>query len=420
MAQSPMGKVVPLGDHPRAKARLSKKESADMLAGCRDLARERMARALSGMLDRVEDDLFDLAEKAPDREAQNAYLDARAQARDKRVAIEATFGQHFVQFFDRKVRGEPALEAPQPDSAELSLVGDEALEETIAVREMSRKLDASCEGELIALSQRMGFLLEKPDLADDANPFSPATICAALKDACDQIEAGFKVRMTLLHQFEQYVEADLQRIYHDLNSHLVERSILPDVRPGVRRAGVCMVRIDFNRLRFLVIDDNAHMRRILRTLLHGFGTREVYEAEDGAAGLEAFTHYMPDIVITDWAMPIFDGLELTQMIRQPGANSNPYVPIIMLTGHSEKKRVIASRDAGVTEFLAKPISAKALYQRILNIVANPRPFIRTKSYFGPDRRRNVNPNYAGPERRKGGKADIIKQQPLLDKAKAAV
>src|SRR5579859_1371461 len=85
-----------------------------------------------------------------------------------------------------------------------------------------------------------------------------------------------------------------------------------------------MVRIDFNRLRFLVIDDNAHMRRILRTLLHGFGAREVYEAEDGAAGLEAFTHYVPDIVITDWAMPIFDGLELKQMIRQPGANSNLY------------------------------------------------------------------------------------------------
>ena len=151
-----------------------------------------------------------------------------------------------------------------------------------------------------------------------------------------------------------------------------------------------MVRIDFNRLRFLVIDDNTHMRRILRTLLHGFGAREVYEAEDGAAGLEAFTHYLPDIVITDWAMPIFDGLELMQMIRQPGANANPYVAIIMLTGHSEKKRVTAARDAGVTEFLAKPISAKGLYQRIINVVANPRPFIKTKTYFGPDRRRNIN------------------------------
>jgi CheY-like chemotaxis protein len=176
-----------------------------------------------------------------------------------------------------------------------------------------------------------------------------------------------------------------------------------------------MVRIDFNRLRFLVIDDNAHMRRILRTLLHGFGAREVYEAEDGASGLEAFTHYVPDILITDWAMPIFDGLELTHMIRQPGANSNPYVSIIMLTGHSEKKRVVSARDAGVTEFLAKPISAKGLYQRIVNVVANPRPFIKTKTYFGPDRRRSASSAYVGPERRKGGKADVIRQVPLLEK-----
>src|SRR6478735_7432268 len=134
-----------------------------------------------------------------------------------------------------------------------------------------------------------------------------------------------------------------------------------------------MIRIDFNRLRFLVIDDNAHMRRIVRALLHGFGARDVYEAEDGAAGLDAFTHHVPDIVMTDWAMPIFDGLELTQMIRQPGANANPFVPIIMVTGHTEKERVTAARDAGVTEFLAKPISAKALYQRIVNVVADPRP-----------------------------------------------
>jgi two-component system chemotaxis response regulator CheY len=78
------------------------------------------------------------------------------------------------------------------------------------------------------------------------------------------------------------------------------------------------------------------MRRILRTLLYGFGARDGYETDDGAAGLEAFTRYVPDVVMTDWAMPIFDGLELMQMIRQPGANSNPYAAVIMLTGHSEK------------------------------------------------------------------------------------
>jgi hypothetical protein len=235
MAQSPMGNVVPLGDHPRARSRLSKKESADMLADCRQLALDRMKKALSGMLDRVEDDLFELADKALDRESQNTYLDARAQARAKRAAIETTFGQHFVDFFDRKVRGEDPPQA-RPADGELTLVGDEDLEETIAVREMSRKLKAACEGELVALSQRMGFLMEKPELEDDANPFSPATVCAALRDACDQIQAGFKVRMMLLHQLEQYVEGDLHSIYHDLNSHLVARSILPEVRAGMRRA----------------------------------------------------------------------------------------------------------------------------------------------------------------------------------------
>ena len=146
-------------------------------------------------------------------------------------------------------------------------------------------------------------------------------------------------------------------------------------------AGGNMVRIDFNRLRFLIIDDNAHMRRIVRTLLNGFGSREIYEAEDGPSGLEAFTQYGPEIIITDWVMPGLDGLELTRMMRQPDAHGNAYVSIIMLTGHSEKARVMAARDAGVTEFLAKPISAKGLYQRIVNVVVNPRPFIKHRDLF---------------------------------------
>jgi CheY-like chemotaxis protein len=160
-----------------------------------------------------------------------------------------------------------------------------------------------------------------------------------------------------------------------------------------------MIRVDFAKLRILIADDNAHMRRIVRTLLHGFGSREVYEAEDGAAGLEMYTTHLPDIIIADWSMPIFDGIELTSMIRRPDSPVNPYVPIIMLTGHSEKSRVMRARDAGVTEFLCKPISSKALHQRLLNCVLNPRPFIRTKDYFGPDRRRSGAGAYAGPERR---------------------
>ena len=178
-----------------------------------------------------------------------------------------------------------------------------------------------------------------------------------------------------------------------------------------------MIRIDFNRLYFLVVDDNNHMRRMVRAILHGFGAREVHEAEDGAAGLETFNNHKPDIIVTDWAMPIFDGLELTQIIRQSGTSPNPYVPIIMLTGHAEKKRVASARDAGVTEFLAKPISPKSVYQRVVNVILHPRPFIKTTTYFGPDRRRNFNSNYTGPERRKGGKADIIRNTSTLDQVR---
>jgi two-component system, chemotaxis family, chemotaxis protein CheY len=180
-----------------------------------------------------------------------------------------------------------------------------------------------------------------------------------------------------------------------------------------------MIRIDFIKLRFLVIDDGLHMRRIIRALLQGFGSREIHEAEDGAAGLEAFNKYTPDIVIIDWAMPIFDGLDFARMIRQPDTNASPFTPIIMLTAHSERKRVTAARDAGVTEFMVKPISANSLHRRIVNVVANPRRFIKTASYFGPDRRRNNAAGYTGPERRRGGKVDLDRLRPPPDKAKVS-
>ncbi|MFM9973765.1 MAG: response regulator [Beijerinckiaceae bacterium] len=168
-----------------------------------------------------------------------------------------------------------------------------------------------------------------------------------------------------------------------------------------------MFSVECSRLRFLVVDDNSHMRRIIRALLHGFGVREAYEAEDGAAGLEAFSSFSPDIVITDWAMPIFDGIELTRMIRQPDTSTNPYVPIIMVTGHAERRKITEARDAGVTEFLVKPISAKGLYQRIASVVMVPRPFIKTSTYFGPCRRRTPNSNFGGVERRGKGNAEKI-------------
>ena len=179
------------------------------------------------------------------------------------------------------------------------------------------------------------------------------------------------------------------------------------------------MRVDFTKLRFLVIDDNPFMRKVVKALLHGFGAREVMEAEDGASGLEAFMTYSPDIILLDWEMPILDGLEVTRLIRQPTTSVNPFAPIIMVSGHSEKRRVIMARDAGVNEFLVKPISSKGLYDRILGVVAFPRPFVRTKNYFGPDRRRGASNNYSGTDRRKGGgDSETIRTRPLIEKARS--
>jgi CheY-like chemotaxis protein len=144
------------------------------------------------------------------------------------------------------------------------------------------------------------------------------------------------------------------------------------------------------------------------------------EAENAEDGWEIMKLQRCDIVFCDWVMSGMSGLEFAEKMRTAPDSPNPFVPIIMLTGHTSIERVNAARDAGVTEFLAKPISAKGLYQRILNVVANPRPFIKTKTYFGPDRRRNTTNAYIGPERRVGGEMEVLQQPSLLDKARSNI
>jgi CheY-like chemotaxis protein len=155
----------------------------------------------------------------------------------------------------------------------------------------------------------------------------------------------------------------------------------------------------YEHLHALVVEDNVHMRTLLRSLLHALGIKNVSEAADGDAGLREMRNHTPDLILTDLSMVPTDGIAFTRQVRTAANSPNPYVPIIMVTGHTERPRVEAARDAGVTEFLAKPISAKALYQRILNVIANPRPFIKTKTYFGPDRRRRKTKDFTGPWRR---------------------
>ena len=98
-------------------------------------------------------------------------------------------------------------------------------------------------------------------------------------------------------------------------------------------------------------------------------------------------------------MPPTSGLEFVEQIRQNMDAPNPYVPIIMLTGHTEVERVKIARDAGVSTFLAKPISAQSLYKRLTSLVEDQRMYVRSHDFFGPDRRFKASENTPAMERR---------------------
>ncbi len=77
--------------------------------------------------------------------------------------------------------------------------------------------------------------------------------------------------------------------------------------------------------------------RSTRALLQAIGIKTIYEANDGRGGLEAICTRAPDIVILDWEMPSPNGPEFMRAVRSPDSFPLPDVPIIMLTGHSERR-----------------------------------------------------------------------------------
>ncbi len=137
----------------------------------------------------------------------------------------------------------------------------------------------------------------------------------------------------------------------------------------------------------LVVDDNQYMRKMVRTLLVNCGVKDIYEATDGIAALDSIRTVAPDVVILDWEMPLLSGPELVRIVRSPGVFPMPDVPIIMLTAHGERWRVVEAVRLGVNEYLAKPVSAKSLYDRLVAITLQPRPNVQLGDYYGPEPRK---------------------------------
>lgn len=177
-----------------------------------------------------------------------------------------------------------------------------------------------------------------------------------------------------------------------------------------------MADYDLSNLNVLVVDDNHHMHTILRAILSAMRIKHSRFCDGPADALDVMKTWVPDILMTNWKMEPVDGLEFVKQVRRGKDSPNHYMPIIMLSGHSEAKHVLEARDAGVNEFLTKPVSIKALYSRMVRVISDPRVFIRNKTYFGPCRRRlGAKTDYNGPWRRHDDPAHLDE-----DSAKQAV
>jgi two-component system, chemotaxis family, chemotaxis protein CheY len=155
---------------------------------------------------------------------------------------------------------------------------------------------------------------------------------------------------------------------------------------------------NFERLKFLVADDNAHMRKLVGAIINALGATNIVEAADGEQAWKLFCATRVDIVIIDWQMENTSGIDIVRRIRNAPDTPDPFVPIIMLTGHSQAEHVRLARDCGANEFMTKPITVKGLMAKLVSLVESPRPFIRTQTYFGPCRRRH-SVAYHGADRR---------------------
>jgi len=157
--------------------------------------------------------------------------------------------------------------------------------------------------------------------------------------------------------------------------------------------------VSLARLRFLVVDDNTHAVNLVKTMLRGFGADRLHDAQTVSAAKRQMTAAPADIVILDYMLGSEEGVTFARWLRTAPESPAPYAPIILLTGHADRAKLIAARDAGVNEFCVKPVTPADLMKRIAWVIDKPRPFVRSADYFGPDRRRKDDPNYTGPERR---------------------
>lgn len=163
-------------------------------------------------------------------------------------------------------------------------------------------------------------------------------------------------------------------------------------------------QFNIGALQFLCIDGDNTMRETLVKVLRAFNARHIIEAPTAEAALKVLDTNVPDIIFCEWELPDVTGIQLVRRLRGDRDSVHRMTPVIFVTAHTQKRHVTTARDAGVTEYLAKPFSSQLIYSRICAVLERPRAFIEADGFVGPDRRRKHDPYLVAQARRSSDKS----------------
>lgn len=219
--------------------------AADMriIERSREIAAGSLSGALKGMLERLVDEFFVLADKAVQLETQHLYFEAMSIVRDQRDRIEQGFRKHFIIGFNNAVRGESGANKNSNFDAdgEFNLVDADDLEESIAIQEMTAKMKGASHDELFAVEKRMGVLLHDAEMTQHKNPLGVEVIANAFIAACGESDARLKVRLLLVTMWDRQMQNGILSTYHEVNQYLVEKDILPKIKRDIKRKDMSQV-----------------------------------------------------------------------------------------------------------------------------------------------------------------------------------
>ncbi len=210
---------------------------AEPLKRVRELAVEELAILLANLFDNADDALFELADKANSNADQTLYFDAMREVRIKRENMEALFSQKVADGFRLLQSSESENDKSDFDlpleAESLSLVQDEELEETVAVRGMVSKAMSRCADTLPYLTHRIDHLFPALKVTDLNNPIGPARLCEVFCVACAELALDIRSKLVVYKLFDKFVMGELAQFYQKANSLLIDKQVLPRLKLGV-------------------------------------------------------------------------------------------------------------------------------------------------------------------------------------------